>query len=336
MSDEARQRCAEWKDYGSDRWAGRCGVGIAINILTIEARLDALESSRAVQSTEETVAEGANDPGRYNTPSLTDEQREAICFCLSCAQDYRDGLESCDNPSREQCERATRMIAIAGRLAVDSKPQTLPPRETWPPHLRPRDEATADDDLRAAEGMAGGVKCQGISLGWEKVPVSVRMHIRDYSRRATPAEAVADDAGRRLVDGVPMTPAEMMHALTVAREEIARLTAERDAAKQRFREYEHMVMTGRSEQHDRLVAERDEAKAEVTRLKSCHADAILVGNRMVYAMHAQRDEALRDVEKHRMTADERKAFESASWPFGTFPRMNPLRSAYLDRTREEE
>lgn len=42
-------------------------------------------------------------------------------------------------------------------------------------------------------------------------------------------------------------------------EEIARL-------KQAAREYEHYVMTGRDEQHERLVAERDRLKAEVERL----------------------------------------------------------------------
>jgi uncharacterized small protein (DUF1192 family) len=51
-----------------------------------------------------------------------------------------------------------------------------------------------------------------------------------YRRRITPAESVPDDAGRRLVAGEPMTVAEMRHALGVARHEIARLTAERDAA----------------------------------------------------------------------------------------------------------
>jgi len=310
MSETDLERLRKWDRKALTTSPDGWSIGVAQDILAIEARLAALEeSSRAVQSPEETTADVANDPAR------------------------------------------------------ESNPQTLPPRETWPPHLRPRDEATtvpatddgpgdgyrwvntgealeADDELLRRGNGWGATLLAGIGCGQPNT----------YRRRITPDAAVdpivaagarlrksfPDDAGRRLVAGEPMTAAEMMHALTVAREEIARLTAERDAAKQRFREYEHMVMTGRSEQHDRLVAERDEAKAEVTRLKSCHADAILVGNRMVYAMHAQRDEALRDVEKHRMTADERKAFESASWPFGTFPRMNPLRSAYLDRTREEE
>jgi hypothetical protein len=95
--------------------------------------------------------------------------------------------------------------------------------------------------------------------------------------------------------------------------EIARLTAERDTAirerdqeKQKLREYEHMVMTGRSEQHDRLVAERDAALAEV--------------------------------ERHRMTREEREAVRS------TFGDMSSMRwqefmqtmNGYLDRTKEVE
>jgi uncharacterized small protein (DUF1192 family) len=50
-----------------------------------------------------------------------------------------------------------------------------------------------------------------------------------YRRRITPAEAVPDDAARRLITGEPMTVAEMRHALGVARQEIARLTAQWDA-----------------------------------------------------------------------------------------------------------
>jgi hypothetical protein len=78
--------------------------------------------------------------------------------------------------------------------------------------------------------------------------------------------------------------AEMRHALGVARHEIARLTAERDAAlrkreeeKQKFREYEHWVMTGRSEQHDRLVTERDTANKEVNRLRLTDEEREVLG-----------------------------------------------------------
>jgi hypothetical protein len=47
-----------------------------------------------------------------------------------------------------------------------------------------------------------------------------------YRRRVTSAEAVPDDAGRRLVAGEPMTVAEMRHAIGVARQEIVRLVSE--------------------------------------------------------------------------------------------------------------
>jgi hypothetical protein len=139
-----------------------------------------------------------------------------------------------------------------------------------------------------------------------------------YRRRTTPADAVPDDAGRRLVNGEPMNAAEMRHALGVARQDVARLTAERDAAirerdqeKQKLREYEHMVMTGRSEQHDRLVAERDAALAEV--------------------------------ERHRMTSEEREAVKEGIWACEdiTYGRganqaeADTLRK-YLNRTREVE
>jgi hypothetical protein len=64
--------------------------------------------------------------------------------------------------------------------------------------------------------------------------------------------------------------------LAVTRQEIARLTAERDAAlrerdeeKQKFREYEHWVMTGRSEQHDGLVARIERLEAFVRVYARC-------------------------------------------------------------------
>ena len=51
-------------------------------------------------------------------PRLTDEQREAILFCVSCAQDYRAGIETCDDQGRGQWDRATRMIQAAADLAI--------------------------------------------------------------------------------------------------------------------------------------------------------------------------------------------------------------------------
>jgi hypothetical protein len=43
--------------------------------------------------------------------TLTDAEREAILYCVSCAQDYRDTLDA-------GAERATQMIAIAMRVAM--------------------------------------------------------------------------------------------------------------------------------------------------------------------------------------------------------------------------
>ena len=115
MSEEVRQRLLVWTDNGWDRLGGRCGVGIAFDILAIEARLAALESARPVQPV---------------------------------------------------------------------------------PVTKPMSEGTATEE----------------------------------TSQAVTADSLPDDAGRRLVAGEPMTAAEMRHALTVARQEIARLTAERDAA----------------------------------------------------------------------------------------------------------
>ena len=50
---------------------------------------------------------------------LTDDQIEAILYCVSCAQDYRDTLDCCDQP--EQYDRATQMIEAAMRLAMPTK-----------------------------------------------------------------------------------------------------------------------------------------------------------------------------------------------------------------------
>jgi hypothetical protein len=70
---------------------------------------------------------------------------------------------------------------------------------------------------------------------WRRVRLSIGLVCCEpgiFRRRVTPAESVPDDAGRRLVAGEPMTVAEMRHALGVARQEIARLAAERDTANQ--------------------------------------------------------------------------------------------------------
>lgn len=52
------------------------------------------------------------------------------------------------------------------------------------------------------------------------------------------------------------------HCLSLKRE-LAQARAECEQLRQEMREYEHHVMTGRNEQHDRLVAETERLRAEV-------------------------------------------------------------------------
>ena len=61
--------------------------------------------------------------------TLTDAEREAILFCVSCAQDYRDKLDGSE-------ERATQMIQTAMRFAM---PQVGPA-----PVERPRTASVTD------------------------------------------------------------------------------------------------------------------------------------------------------------------------------------------------
>jgi hypothetical protein len=48
--------------------------------------------------------------------TLTDEEREAVAYCVSCAQDYRETLDCCEQS--EKYDRATRMIDAAMRLVI--------------------------------------------------------------------------------------------------------------------------------------------------------------------------------------------------------------------------
>ena len=54
-----------------------------------------------------------------------------------------------------------------------------------------------------------------------------------------------------------------------------RFARERDDARQALREYEHHVMVGRDEQHDRLVRERDDAMAERDALQKAVSRCLL-------------------------------------------------------------
>jgi hypothetical protein len=49
-------------------------------------------------------------------PTLTDEEREAVAYCVSCAQDYRETLDCCEQS--EKYGRATRMIDAAMRVVI--------------------------------------------------------------------------------------------------------------------------------------------------------------------------------------------------------------------------
>lgn len=55
--------------------------------------------------------------------------------------------------------------------------------------------------------------------------------------------------------------------------ELAQARAECENLRQEMREYEHHVMTGRNEQHDRLVAETERLRAEVEAVRSLLDDA---------------------------------------------------------------
>jgi hypothetical protein len=55
-------------------------------------------------------------PARCRTTTLTNAEREAVLYCVSCAQDYRDTLDVCEQP--EKYDRATQMIEAAMRLAI--------------------------------------------------------------------------------------------------------------------------------------------------------------------------------------------------------------------------
>lgn len=52
------------------------------------------------------------------------------------------------------------------------------------------------------------------------------------------------------------------------------IAAQKENAERKLREYEHMVMTGRNEQHERLVAERDALRADNERLRAALIEAL--------------------------------------------------------------
>ena len=93
MADEERERL-EAADERLRRWqrmggSGRWGIGVAVDIEAIEARLAALESSRSVQIAPETAAEGAKDPERDKWPP-TDAELRAIRRAAAVAREMHD------------------------------------------------------------------------------------------------------------------------------------------------------------------------------------------------------------------------------------------------------
>jgi hypothetical protein len=48
--------------------------------------------------------------------TLTAEECEAVLYCVSCAMDYRDTLDVCEQS--EKYDRATQMIETAMRLSI--------------------------------------------------------------------------------------------------------------------------------------------------------------------------------------------------------------------------
>jgi hypothetical protein len=99
------------------------GIRIDVNVhkdptVTVTRLADADQIGRIIQCStwaDYTLVE--ND--ELKRLRLTDDQIEAILYCVSCAQDYRDTLDCCDQP--EQYDRATQMIEAAMRLAMPTK-----------------------------------------------------------------------------------------------------------------------------------------------------------------------------------------------------------------------
>jgi len=141
MSETADERLRLWQRMGG---SGRWGIGVAVDIEAIEARLAALESSRSVHIAPETVAAAANDPEREGEPAAS------------------------DGPGR-----GYRWVEVGEELERGD--------ELWWVHAW---QVTA------------------------RSPGAICRDEKRYRRRITPAEAVPDDAGRRLVQPATETSAQ--------------------------------------------------------------------------------------------------------------------------------
>jgi len=275
MSETAQKRFILWQRM-RERFGVRWGIGVAVDILAIEARLAALEqSSRPVQSAPETAAAVANDPER---------ECEPVDPIVAAGERLRKSLSK-DAATEGTSQADDVWLHQAREIAA----------QCW------CDETTRHVEMvpELAEVMAHKIAAW---IETAALHAKNEAYWRERAERA-PSDSLPDDAGRRLVAGEPMTVMEMQHALGVARQEIVWMTAERDVA----------------------IRERDE-------LKRSWLSAIDHATRLM----SRRDEALAEVERHRMTREEREAICCASWPFGVHNLMNPRRQAYLDRTKEGE
>jgi hypothetical protein len=99
--------------------------------------------------------------------TLTDAEREAILFCVSCAQDYRDTLDGSE-------ERAKQMIEIAMRLAM---PKVGPAPVEGPRTASVTDVGGAGPTLTVAEREALEIAVEYVGSAY-----AVEHHARTIER----------------------------------------------------------------------------------------------------------------------------------------------------------
>jgi hypothetical protein len=84
-----------------------------------------------------------------NTHTLTDEEREAILYCVSCAQDVRDTISTTEGDGEQRVNNATRHIGIAMNLAM------LRERERTNHDAAPATRATSAEAARTDKAATG-------------------------------------------------------------------------------------------------------------------------------------------------------------------------------------
>jgi hypothetical protein len=130
---------------------GRWGIGVAADILAIEARLNALESSSPVQSAQKTAAAVANDPVREGEPVASEGPGDGYRWVLATGPDgpgevHEKGDECPD------CLGIWRPVRhVIGRVCDEPGiyRRRITPAESVPDDaaMRILDEATDIDDL---------------------------------------------------------------------------------------------------------------------------------------------------------------------------------------------